>query len=122
MRRVNAVMVALAAVAISTTLALAQADKGTQPAASGKPATKDAALSGSIAAYDAKANTLTVKAESGSQIVYLAAHTKVHEGSKTLKTSELARLTGRSVKVRYTESGGKMTADTVTVGPAAAAK
>jgi len=119
MRYLNAALAAIGVVGLCATFVFTQTIAGSAATAVIQAAPKALALSGTIAGYDGKANTLTVKAQSGEQTVYLGTHTRVHEGSKTLKASELASLTGRSVKVRYTESGGKMTAETVAVGPAA---
>jgi hypothetical protein len=62
--------------------------------------------------------TLTVQTSTGVQTVTLASGTTVHLGSKTVSTSELPAKTGSRVKVRYTESGGRKEAESVTVSSA----
>jgi len=80
----------------------------------------ESALSGTIASYDASASTLTIKTSSGDRTVQVASHTKIHEGSKSLKVGALGGLSGHEAKVRYRESNGKMIAESIAVAPTAA--
>jgi phage baseplate assembly protein gpV len=120
------VMAVMGVLALSAVVALAQSTKPVagapahQAASSAKAAPREPALSGTIASYDASASTLTVKTSSGDQTVQVASHTRIHEGSKSLKVSALGGLSGREAKVRYRESNGKMIAEWITVAPAAA--
>ncbi len=86
--------------------------------ARGARAARPEALSGTIAAYDASASAVTVKTATGDQTVAVDSNTRIREGSKTLKPGDLSSLTGRNVKVRYRESGGKLIATQITVAPA----
>lgn len=75
-------------------------------------------ISGTVAAYDASANTVTVKTATGNEVVSVDAKTRISEGSKTLNAADLSGLIGRNVKVRSQESGGKLTATSIAVGSA----
>lgn len=104
--------------AAGVTQAASQAKPGkkTQPVKTA--AARPQSLSGTIASYDAANNTLTVETATGEQTVSVGTNTRIREGSKTLKAAELSGLTGRNVKVRCRESGGKLVADSITVAPA----
>jgi hypothetical protein len=120
MRELKATMLTIGVLALSAAVAFAQ---GSKPAAARAAAAKPAAakamsLSGTISAFDATANTLTVKTSSGDQAVQVGSHTKIHEGSKNLKANELGGLAGKNVKVRCKESNGKMMAEVITIAAA----
>lgn len=81
-------------------------------------APREQTISGPVAAYDASTNTLTIKTATGDQTVTVGAGTRIREGAKTLKASDLSGLVGRNVKARCRESGGKLTATSIAVAPA----
>lgn len=68
---------------------------------------------GTIEKYDA--NMLTLKTSSGEEQFTLASSAHVRNGSKSIKAEELSGLTGQRAKVRYTESNGQRTAESVMV-------
>lgn len=68
---------------------------------------------GTIEKYDA--NMLTLKTSSGEEQFTLASSAHVRNGSKSIKAEELSSLTGQRAKVRYTESNGQRTAESVMV-------
>jgi F0F1-type ATP synthase membrane subunit c/vacuolar-type H+-ATPase subunit K len=114
-----AALVSAVAVGAAAQAGATQATKASTTAQAPKAqAARVQALSGTIAAYDASGNTLTIKTATGDQTVSIGANTRIREGSKTLKAADLAGLTGRNVKVRCRESGGKLVADSITIAPA----
>lgn len=91
----------------------------TQKTPAPKPgAARAEAVTGTIAAYDASGETLTIKTATGDQTVTVGAGTRIREGAKTLKASDLSGLVGRNVKARCRESGGKLMATSIAVAPA----
>jgi hypothetical protein len=68
---------------------------------------------GTIEKYDS--NTLTLKTSSGEEQFTLASSAHVRNGSKSIKAEDLGSLTGQRAKVRYTESNGQRTAESVMV-------
>jgi hypothetical protein len=91
-------------------------------ATAAKPAGKSA--TGKIAKFDDASKTLTITTGKGEESFTLADTATLHEGAKTITTADLGGLAGHTAKIRYTEAGGKMTAESVTVagGKTASAK
>lgn len=122
--------------ALAVTLAFAgaafasQASKPASPSTHTKPAAAVSSSSakakssnanhsamGTIEKYDA--NTLTLKTSSGEEQFMLASTARLRNGSKSIKADELSSLTGQRAKVRYTESNGQRTAESVMVSSSA---
>jgi len=118
--------------AAAVTLAFAGAafaSQASKPASSSPAHTKPAAMTttaskakssnsshsamGTIEKYDA--NTLTLKTSSGNEQFALASSVRLRNGSKPIKADDLSSLTGRRAKVRYIESNGQRTAESVMV-------
>lgn len=98
------------------------AAKSTQASkqAPAKPAAKPAAPKaisavGTLTAYDAASNMVTVTTSKGAQQFSLAAKATIRQGSKTLTAADLAGHSGANVKVRYKESGGQTVASSITI-------
>lgn len=88
-----------------------------------KPAEKKASvkpkqLSGTMAALDAKANTLTIKGKKGDVAFSTDDKTAVKINSEKKALADLK--VGEKVTVKYTEADGKNTAKSITVKSAAA--
>jgi hypothetical protein len=75
---------------------------------------------GTIEKYDS--NMLTLKTPSGEEQFTLASSARIRNGSKAIKAEDLSSLTGQRAKVRYTESNGQRTAESVMVSGAARSK
>ena len=97
-------------------LALAVATTASaSPAQTAKGAKKAAAhsITGTLEKYDASANSIVVKTAKGDETVSLASATSIRMGATRMTPSDLSGHTGQRVKVRYSEEGGKQTAQTV---------
>lgn len=64
-------------------------------------------------------NMLTLKTSSGEEQFTVASSARLRNGSKSIKADELSSLTGQRAKVRYTESNGQRTAESVMVSSGA---
>ena len=115
MRRAMTIMTAVVALAVGGTTLAAQATKA--PAAASKAA-KAAATSGKITRFDAATNTLTITTTKGDETFTLASNSTLRQGSKTIAPSDLTSLMGQNAKVRYSEAGGRKTAESVMVSGA----
>ena len=121
---------ALAAAAVlmaaSAYAAPAQATKATtkQPAAARTTASKPKAHSvvGTLDKYDSGANTIVVNTGKGTETLSLSSTSAVRMGAKTMSASDLSAHTGDRVKVRYSESNGQMTVQSVQIQGKPAAK
>ena len=105
-------------VAASTYAAPAQATKTTKPAAAKattapKPKTHSAV--GTLDKYDSGANTIVVKTAKGTETLSLSSTSAVRMGAKTMSASDLSSHTGDRVKVRYSESSGQNTVQSVQI-------
>jgi len=94
------------AVATSASASPAQAAKGAKKAAAHS-------ITGTLEKYDASANSIVVKTAKGDETVSLASATSIRMGATRMTPSDLSGHTGQRVKVRYSEEGGKQTAQTV---------
>jgi hypothetical protein len=86
---------------------------GSTSAKSPKAANASHSAMGTIEKYDA--NMLTLKTASGEEQFTLASSAHLRNGSKSIKADELSSLTGQKAKVRYIESNGQRTAESVMV-------
>ncbi|MGE5815699.1 MAG: hypothetical protein ACM36C_14520 [Acidobacteriota bacterium] len=82
-------------------------------AKSSKASSASHSAMGTIEKYDA--NMLTLKTSSGEEQFMVASSAHVRDGSKTIKADQLSSLTGQKAKVRYVESNGQRTAESVMV-------
>ena len=73
----------------------------------------DRSIVGTLQRVDGQ--TLTVVTSAGAETVTLSSSATVRVGSRTLTVAELAMRTGSRIKVRYTESGGRKEAQSITV-------
>lgn len=64
-------------------------------------------------------NMLTLKTASGEEQFSVSSSARLRSGSKSIKADELSSLTGQRAKVRYTESNGQRTAESVMVSSGA---
>ena len=105
-------------VAATTYAAPAQATKTTKPVAAKattapKPKTHSAV--GTLDKYDSGANTIVVKTAKGTETLSLSSTSAVRMGAKTMSASDLSSHTGDRVKVRYSESSGQNTVQSVQI-------
>jgi hypothetical protein len=121
MRKTVATMMAIAVLgAAGSTLAA-------QEKAAPEPAKKSAAqpahtVRGTVKKFDAATNTLTIATAKGAEENYMIGpKATLHEGQKSIAVSDLANLSGREATIRYMESGGQKTAESVMVSPRAPA-
>jgi len=73
----------------------------------------DHTLVGSVVRFDASAKRLTIKTETGEEVVSVGTSTRISEGPKRLSASDLGSLTGYQAKVRYREERGRRVADSI---------
>ena len=103
-------------VAASTYAAPAQATKTTKPAAAKAAATskpKAHSVVGTLDKYDSGANTIVVNTGKGTETLSLSSSSAVRMGAKTMSAADLSAHTGDKVKVRYAESNGAKTVESV---------
>jgi len=97
-------------------LALAVAiSASASPAQTAKTAKKAAAhsVTGTLEKYDASTNSIVVKTAKGDETLSLASATSIRMGATRMSPADLTGHAGQRVKVRYSEEGGKQTAQTV---------
>ena len=75
----------------------------------------DSAAIGTLSGYDPKTRILTIKCQKTDQAFVLAAKASVRLGAEVLSDDEIVKQTGKRVKVRYTEAGGKRLAHSVMI-------
>jgi hypothetical protein len=96
--------------------------KASKPAESSRAAGRRAVslvAKGTIARFDHGSNTLTIKTSKGEEQFTLPASVRIQEASRKLTIADLDTLNGRPVNIRYTESGGQRTVQSVRVSAAA---
>lgn len=106
----------LATVAASSLLAHSSAKR--PPAAQGSTGPARSArlkVRGTIQAYDAATTTLSLKTPNGAVELSLPPTTHISRGTHTLPASELHQLSGYRATVRYSDSNGVHTAESVHV-------
>jgi hypothetical protein len=84
----------------------------TQPA---EPASTTVSLRGRIDGYDPATRTLSLATEHGTIRVALPASIRVRHGWHRVEVVDLCRLVGDQATVRYVESGGSRTVESVHV-------
>ena len=106
-------------VAGSTYAAPAQATKAaTKPAApktTTAPKPKAHSVVGTLDKYDSGANSIVVNTGKGTETLSLSTTSAVRMGAKTMTASDLSSHTGDRVKVRYSESNGQRTVQSVQI-------
>lgn len=98
--------------------ASATAAKTTKPASTMTKPAPAASARGTLTAVDTAANSITLKSGKHEQTFTLASNAVIHEGSKNITIADLASHKGHEAKVRYSESGGAKTAQSVMVAAA----
>ena len=121
-----AVAAAAVLMAAGAYAAPAQATKATttKSAAATTTASKPKAHSvvGTLDKYDSSANTIVVNTGKGTETLSLSSTSAVRMGAKTMTMSDLSSHTGDRVKVRYSESNGARTVQSVQIEGKPAAK
>ena len=79
------------------------------------PAPRPAWATGKIAKFDATAKTIVVKQGTHDMTFVLAPAAQLLQGKKTIQPTDLTSDVGRNVKIRYTMTSGKRTADRIEV-------
>jgi hypothetical protein len=123
MRTMRILAGGLAVLALTATTFAQTAAKSTKPASSTmtKPAPA-ASARGTLTAVDTAANSITLKSGKHEWTFTLASSAVIHEGSKNITLADLASHKGHEAKVRYSESGGTKTAQSVMVATTKASK
>ncbi len=112
-RLVSLVSAGAAALALAGTVLAAQA---AQTAKTAKPAAMHSTSAvGTIEKFDADSKTLTLSTSKGAMTFMLASNATINLGSKALQPGDLEAHSGSKAKVRYTESNGQKTAESVMV-------
>jgi hypothetical protein len=121
MRTMKILAGGLAVLALSTG-AFAQSGAASAPSTSARPAvTKPAPAAsarGTLTAVDTAANSITLKSGKHEWTFALASNAVIHEGTKNITIADLASHKGHEAKVRYSETGGTKTAQSVMVAAA----
>jgi type 1 fimbria pilin len=79
------------------------------------PASTTLSVRGTIDAYDASSRTLALATSSGTVRFPVASTTRISQGGRKVEASELQKLAGNHVTVRYTESDGHKVVESVHV-------
>jgi hypothetical protein len=114
--------------ALAAAAVLVTATTYAAPAQATKPATKSAAAKtttapkpkahsvvGTLDKYDSGANTIVVNTGKGTETLSLSSTSSVRMGAKTMSAADLSSHTGDHVKVRYSESNGQRTVQSVQI-------
>ena len=122
-----ALAAAVVLVAGSSYAAPAQATKtattkqaAAKTAAAPKP--KAHSVVGTLDKYDSGANSIVVNTGKGTETLSLSSTSAVRMGAKTMTAADLSSHTGDHVKVRYSESNGQRTVQSVQIQAKAAPK
>ena len=124
---------ALAAAVVLVTgsyAAPAQAAQSTKTATTKQAAAKTAAapkpkahsVVGTLDKYDSGANSIVVNTGKGTETLSLSSTSAVRMGAKTMTAADLSSHTGDHIKVRYSESNGQRTVQSVQIQAKPAAK
>jgi hypothetical protein len=84
-------------------------------AQSAPPASTTLSLRGTIDSYDAATRRLSLSSPSGIVQFLVASTARVRQGSRTIDAPALGKLVGCRATVRYSESGGMKTVESVHV-------
>jgi len=76
--------------------------------------------SGTIMRFDSASNTLTLSTPNGEETFTIGSTAMLHQGRKAITTSDLANLAGYNVTVRYVQSAGERTVESVDISRRAA--
>ena len=87
----------------------------TDVAQSAPPASTTLRMPGTIDKYDASTRMLSLSTSNGTVQFPLASTARIRQGGQTVDASELAKLSGYRAAVRYSESGGNKTVESVHV-------
>ena len=87
----------------------------TDSAQSTPPASTTLRMPGTIDKYDASTRVLLLSTSNGKVQFPLASAARIQRGGQTIDASELAKLSGYRAAVRYAESGGTKTVESVHV-------
>ena len=87
----------------------------TDAAQSTPPASTTLRMPGTIDKYDASTRMLSLSTSNGTVQFPLASAARIRRGGQTVDASELAKLSGYRAAVRYSESGGNKTVESVHV-------
>ncbi len=79
------------------------------------PASTTLRMRGTIDKYDASTRMLSLSTSNGTVRFTLASVARIRRGGQTVEASELAKLSGYRAAVRYSESGGNKTVESVHV-------
>jgi len=124
MRRVRNVIASAVAVLAMTGMALASQSTAPHKASAKASTTKSTSLvaKGKLIKFDASSNALTVATSKGEQQFMLGPSARIHDGSKTVAPANLDALAGRDLSVKYTESNGHNTVESVSFSHAKTTK
>lgn len=82
----------------------------------GSAALSDPVVVGALERYDAATSAVIVRLPAGERLEFkLARQVRIYQGARRLAPQELAKHTGRRVKVRYVELGGRRLAHAITL-------
>jgi len=84
------------------------------PAVTAQSSTELSAV-GTLASYEARTRSLSIKTEKGSLEFTLGQKASVRVGSQVVSEGEIAGQKGRRVKVRYTETSGRRVVQTMMI-------
>jgi hypothetical protein len=96
----------------------ATAKKTTTKSAAAKTTTakpKAHSVVGTLDKYDSGGNTIVVNTGKGTETLSLSSSSAVRMGAKTMSAADLSSHTGDRVKVRYSESDGQRTVQSVQI-------
>ena len=115
MRRALAVIATVGALAVGPSAYASQATGTSAPQNGRTPATATAQVTGTLTNFDSASNTLTLSTPNGEETFVIGSTTMLHQGRKAITTSDLANFAGHMVTVRYAESAGGKTVETVDI-------
>ena len=103
---------ALAATAVlisAGAYAAPQATKATTKSVAATSKPKAHSVVGTLDKYDSGANTVVINTGKATDTLSLSSTSTIHMGAKTMSAADLSSHTGDRVKVRYSESNGQRT-------------
>jgi len=120
MRRALGVITTVGALAVGGSAYASQATGTSAPQKERKPAAQTAQVTGTLTNFDSASNMLTLSTPNGEETFMIGSTAMLHQGRKIITTSDLANLAGHIVTVRYAESAGAKTVETVDISRRAA--
>ena len=121
MRRAIAVITTVGALAVGGSAYASQATGTSAPQKERKSAGQTAQVTGTLTNFVSASNTLTLSTLNGDETFMIGSTAMLHQGRKIITTSDLANLAGHIVTVRYAESAGAKTVETVDISRRGAA-